>query len=39
MPGPQRLRPGKHVVVIRVLGQNSPRSTGRFVDLDSFRVE
>jgi len=33
------LGPGKHVVVIRVLGQNSPGSTGRFVDLDSFRVE
>jgi glycosyltransferase involved in cell wall biosynthesis len=33
------LGPGKHLVVIRVVGQNSPGSTGRFVDLDSFRVE
>jgi hypothetical protein len=33
------LGPGKHVVVIRVLGQNSPGSTGQFVDLDGFRVE
>jgi glycosyltransferase involved in cell wall biosynthesis len=33
------LGPGKHVVVIRVLGQNSPGSTGQFVDLDAFRVE
>jgi glycosyltransferase involved in cell wall biosynthesis len=33
------LGPGKHVVVIRVLGQNSPGSTGKFVDLDGFRVE
>jgi hypothetical protein len=39
MPGPQRSRPGKHVVVIRVLGQNGPGSTGLFVDLDGFRVE
>ena len=30
---------GKHLVTIRVLGQNSARSTGRFVDLDGFRVE
>ena len=33
------LGPGKHVVVIRVMGQNSPGSTGQFVDLDGFRVE
>jgi hypothetical protein len=33
------LGPGKHVVVIRVLGQNNPVSTGQFVDLDGFRVE
>jgi hypothetical protein len=33
------LGPGKHVAVIRVLGQNSPHSTGQFVDLDGFRVE
>jgi len=33
------LGPGKHVAVIRVLGQNSPGSTGQFVDLDGFRVE
>jgi glycosyltransferase involved in cell wall biosynthesis len=33
------LGPGKHVVVIRVAGQNNPRSTGQFVDVDSFRVE
>ena len=33
------LGPGKHVVVIRVLGQNSPGSTGQFVDVDGFRVE
>jgi glycosyltransferase involved in cell wall biosynthesis/4-amino-4-deoxy-L-arabinose transferase-like glycosyltransferase len=30
---------GKHLVVIRVLGQNNSRSTGQFVDLDGFRVE
>jgi hypothetical protein len=29
---------GKHVVAIRVLGQNSPGSTGQFVDPDGFRV-
>jgi glycosyltransferase involved in cell wall biosynthesis len=33
------LGPGKHLVVIRVLGQNNSRSTGQFVDLDGFRVE
>jgi hypothetical protein len=33
------LEPGKHVVVIRALGQKSPGSTGQFVDLDGFRVE
>jgi hypothetical protein len=33
------LGPGKHLVVIRVLGQNNPRSEGQFVDLDGFRVE
>jgi hypothetical protein len=33
------LGPGKHLVVIRVPGQNSSRSTGQFVDLDGFRVE
>jgi glycosyltransferase involved in cell wall biosynthesis len=33
------LGPGKHVAVIRVLGQNSAGSTGQFVDLDGFRVE
>jgi glycosyltransferase involved in cell wall biosynthesis len=33
------LGPGKHELVIRVPGQNSPRSTGQFVDLDGFRVE
>jgi hypothetical protein len=33
------LGPGKHVVVVRVLGRNSPGSTGQFVDLDGFRVE
>jgi hypothetical protein len=33
------LGPGKHLVVIRVLGQNSPGSEGQFVDLDGFRVE
>jgi hypothetical protein len=33
------LGPGKHLLVIRVLGQNSPGSTGQFVDLDGFRVE
>jgi glycosyltransferase involved in cell wall biosynthesis len=30
---------GKHLLVIRVLGQNSSASTGQFVDLDGFRVE
>ncbi len=30
---------GKHVVVIRVLGQRSPGSEGQFVDVDGFRVE
>jgi hypothetical protein len=33
------LGPGKHVAVIRVLGQNNAHSTGQFVDLDGFRVE
>jgi hypothetical protein len=33
------LGPGKHVIVIRVLGQASPHSTGQFIDLDGFRVE
>jgi 4-amino-4-deoxy-L-arabinose transferase-like glycosyltransferase len=33
------LGPGKHVAVIRVLGQSSAGSTGQFVDLDGFRVE
>jgi glycosyltransferase involved in cell wall biosynthesis len=33
------LGPGKHLMVIRVLGQKSPGSTGQFVDLDGFRVE
>jgi len=33
------LGPGKHVVAIRVTGRNNPGSTGRFVDVDGFRVE
>ncbi len=33
------LSPGRHVAVIRVLGQNRPHSEGRFIDLDSFIVE
>jgi len=31
--------PGRHVAVIRVTGQSDPRSTGRFIDLDSITVE
>ena len=30
---------GRHVAVIRVTGQSDPRSTGRYIDLDSFIVE
>jgi 4-amino-4-deoxy-L-arabinose transferase-like glycosyltransferase len=30
--------PGRHVATIRVTGQSNPRSSGRFVDLDSFEV-
>jgi hypothetical protein len=31
--------PGKHVAIIRVAGRANPKSTGRFIDLDSFTVE
>jgi hypothetical protein len=30
---------GRHVAVIRVAGRADPRSTGKFIDLDSFTVE
>jgi glycosyltransferase involved in cell wall biosynthesis len=30
--------PGKHVAVVTVTGQHNPKSTGNFVDLDSFFV-
>src|ERR1017187_2450136 len=30
---------GKHVAVIRVVGRANPKSTGVFIDLDSFTVE
>jgi hypothetical protein len=29
---------GRHVVVVRVLGQKQPASQGRFVDLDAFEI-
>jgi hypothetical protein len=31
--------PGRHVAVIRVAGKADPRSTGIYIDLDSFTVE
>jgi len=31
--------PGPHLAVIGVTGQSDPRSTGRFIDIDSFTVE
>lgn len=31
--------PGRHFVVIGVTGRSHPKSTGRFIDLDSFVVE
>ena len=30
--------PGKHMAVVRVTGESNPRSSGKFVDLDSFEV-
>ena len=30
---------GRHVAVVRVAGRADPRSTGKFIDLDSFTVE
>ena len=30
--------PGKHVAVVEVTGRHNPRSSGRFVDIDSFFV-
>jgi hypothetical protein len=30
---------GRHTATIRVTGQSDPRSTGTFIDLDSFTVE
>jgi hypothetical protein len=30
---------GKHVAVIRVVGRANPKSTGVYIDLDSFTVE
>ena len=30
---------GRHIAVIRVAGRADPRSTGKFIDLDSFTVE
>jgi glycosyltransferase involved in cell wall biosynthesis len=32
------LGPGRHLVVIRVTGENRAEATGKFVDLDAFRV-
>ena len=31
--------PGRHVAVIRVTGTANPRSSGKFIDVDSFTVE
>jgi len=36
---PLHLGRGKYVMVTRVLGQDSPGSTGQFVDLDGFWAE
>jgi hypothetical protein len=33
------LAPGKHTVVLKVLGQNDPQSTNRYVSVDSVEVE